>query len=241
MRCLFCSTFVVALFIFPFNIITGQSSITAAGSSLLSAKAYFQNEIKDNMHLFTGKKYYKYEPGLQGFPFFETNQMQSADIFYDGNLYKNIPLLFDIVRQLAVINQYQQETRIQLLTEKIEYFTLNGHRFENISFDKGGVNSVNKGLFDIVFTGKASVLVKRIKNIKKGFRAEDPYSFSEEDEYFVKKEKGLFNAGNKKAVMLAFDDKKDFVRIFIKKNNLKFKKSIEKDLIMTAAYYSTLN
>jgi len=241
MRCLSCSTIIVVLFVFPFQIIKGQSSVTAEESSFLSAKTYFKNEVRENTHLYTGKEYYKYESGITGFPFFETNQMQNGDVFYDGNLYKNVPLLYDIVRQAVVINQYHQETRIQLLTEKIDYFILNGHRFETISPAEGEVGNISKGLFDVAFTGKASVLVKRVKSIRKGLRAEDPYSFKEEDEYYLKKGKSVYNASDKKAVLQVFDDKKDLVNTFIRKNNLKFKKDKEKDLIMTAAYYSTLN
>lgn len=241
MRCLCCSIFTVALFVFPFKITKGQSSITADEPSFLSAKLYFQNEIKENADLFTGKEYYKYESGIKGFPFFMTELMQNADIFYEGTLYKNVPLLYDIVRQVVVIKQYQQETRIQLLGEKIKYFILGGHRFETTPPAEGEGDDISEGLYDAAFTGKASVLIKRVKYVKKGLHAEDPYSFSEEDELYVKKGKSVYNVSNKKAVMQAFDDKKDLVKTFVRKNNLKFKKNIEKDLIMTAAYYSTLN
>lgn len=240
MRCLCCFTYVLLL-IFPFKIIKGQPSITSAESSLLNTKNFFQNEIKEYAHLYTGKEYFKYESGIKGFPFFETDQMQTGDIFYDENLYTNVPMLYDIVRQAVVINQYQQEARIQLLTEKIKYFVLNGHRFEVISQAEGEADKISKGLFDVAFIGKASVLIKRIKSIKKGLRAEDPYSFKQEDEYYLKKGRSLYNISDKKAALEVLSDKKDLVRTFIRKNNLKFKKDIEKDLITTAAYYSTLN
>ena len=150
-------------------------------------------------------------------------------------------MLYDIVRQVVVINQYQQDKRIQLLTEKVEYFIFNGHRFEIISQTGEEAVSTSKGLYDIAFTGKASVLVKRIKSIRKGLRAEDPNSFKEEDEYYLKKGKSLYNVSDKKSVLDVFNDKKDLVKTFTRKNNLKFKKDIEKDLITAAAYYSTLN
>ncbi len=241
MRCLCCLTCVVVLFTFPSNIVIGQSADTADNPSFQITKTYYQNEIKEDTHLYTGKEYYKYEPGISGFPFFETDQMHTGDIFYDGNLYRNVPMLYDVVRQVVVINQYQQDSRMQLLTEKIKYFTYNGHRFEIFSQAAEEAGNITKGLYDIAFTGKASVLVKRIKSIRKGLRAEDPYSFKEEDEYYVKKGNTLYNVSDKKGVLETFDDKKDLVKTFIRKNNLKFKKEIEKDLVMTAAYYSTLN
>ena len=240
MRCLCCVTFVIVLFVFPFKILKGQSPLTDDKPSFLSAKAYYINEIKESTHLYTGKEYYKYESGIRGFPFFVSEVMQTGDIFYDGFLYKNIPLLYDIVRQVVVINQYQQEARIQLLTEKIKYFTLNEHRFETIPAE-GEDDNISKGLYDVAFAGKANVLIKRIKGIRKGLRAEDPYSFREEDEFYIKKGKTVFNVTNKKAAIEAFGDKKDLVKAFIRKNKLRFKKNIEKDLITTAAYYSTLN
>ena len=239
--CRFC--FFLSLNIFfnlPFTT-KAQTSFADSSSAAFNIQAYFQNEIKEDAHLYTGKEYRNYEPGIKGFPFFMNDEMLKGNIFYDGNLYKEVPMLFDIVRQQVVINNYNQDNRIQLLIEKIKYFTLNDHRFETISQAVGKEENISKGLYDVMYAGKASVLVKRIKNIKKGLRPEDPYSFIEEDELYIKNRKSLYSISGKNAVMNALDDKKDLVKTFIRKNRLRFKKNIEKDVIMTATYYSTLN
>ena len=75
---------------------------------------------------------------------------------------------------------------IKLLNEKIKYFTFDGHRFENIFSSEGRDGNITNTFYDIMFNGKACVLVKRIKHIKNGIKAEDPTSFVEQDELYVR-------------------------------------------------------
>src|SRR5665811_375840 len=200
-----------------------------------------RNQIQEDAQLYTGKEFIKYSVNIKGYPFFETDQMQTASIFYDGTLYENVPLLYDVVAQEIVINRYNSDERIRLLNEKIKYFIFDGHRFENIFSVEGRDENVTNIFYDIMFTGKASVLVKRIKHIKSAIRAEDPTSFVEEDELYVRNGNNLYAIDGKNSTLQAFGDKKNEVKNFIKKNKFRFKKNMEKELVMTAEYYSTLN
>ena len=241
MRFIFFTILPALLFIFHFDKAKAQNETGISSTSLQFTKIYFQNEIKGDAHLYTGEAYAKYDPGVKGDPFYLFNQMQNGDIFYDDVLYKNIPLLFDIVRQKVIINRYHDDTRIQLLNEKIKYFTLGNHRFENFAQASGKDGSISKDIFEVVFTGKASILAQRVKTIKHGLQADDPYNFAEDDVLYVRNGNNLFQINNRKAVLPAFDDKKELIKIFIRKKHLRFKKNIEKDLVMVAAYYDTLN
>lgn len=228
--------------IFPLKKTVAQTAATTSlADSSINIKTFFQNEIKGNAHLYTGKEFIEYSVNIKGHPFFETDQMQNGEIFYDGTLYEKVPLLYDIVGQQIVINRYNSDKRIQLINDKIKYFTFDGHRFENIFSAEGKDESITNTFYDIVFNGNASVLVKRIKHIKNGLKAEDPTSFVELDELYVRNGKNLYAIDNKNSALNAFNDKKDLVKIFIRKNKFRFKKNIEKELIAIAEYYSTLN
>ncbi|HEY5406340.1 MAG TPA: hypothetical protein VIJ92_04595 [Ginsengibacter sp.] len=227
---------------FPFKKIVAQTFVVQSmPDSFISVKAFFKNEIKENALLYTGKEFIKYSVNIKGHPFFETDQMQTGSVFYDGTLYENVPLLYDIVAQEIIINRYNSDERIKLLNEKIKYFIFDGHRFENIFSVEGRNESISNTFYDIMFTGKASVLVKRIKHIKNGLRAEDPTLFVEEDELYVRNGNNLYAIDGKNSILQAFSDKKDLVKTFIRKNKFRFKKNIEKELILTTEYYSTLN
>jgi hypothetical protein len=236
------SAFILLSILFPLKKTAAQTSaIQIEPDSFINAKTFFQNEIKEDAHLYTGKEFIKYSVNIKGHPFFETDQMQNGTVFYDGTLYENVPLLYDIVSQEIVINRYNNDERMKLLNEKIKYFTFDGYRFENIFSVEGKDENVSSTIYEIMSEGRAGVLAKRIKRIKNGLKAEDPTSFVEEDELYIRNGKNLYAIDNKNSILQAFSDKKDFVKIFIRKNKFRFKKNIEKELIMTAEYYSTLN
>jgi hypothetical protein len=242
MDCRFVPALILLAIIFSFNKTTAQtSSLQSIPDSFINVKEFFQNEIKEDVHLYTGKEFIKYSVNIKGHPFFETDQMQNGTVFYDGTLYENVPLLYDIVSQEIVINRYNSDERMKLLNEKIKYFTFDGYRFENIFSVEGKDENVSSTIYEIMSEGRAGVLAKRIKRIKNGLKAEDPTSFVEEDELYIRKGKNLYAIDSKNPVLQAFSDKKDFVKAFIRKNKFRFKKNIEKELIMTAEYYSTLN
>lgn len=233
--------YTVVVSVSALNTTTGQTSSSDQSASLKNTLAYFQTEIGEDAHLYTGKEYTPYEKGIKGDPFFSSSQMQNGTVFYDGTLYTDIPLLFDIVRQEVVINFYDQDVRIKLLNEKIKYFTLAGHRFENIVLAEGKEENVVHALYDVVFDGRASVLVKRAKRIKTPVRAEEPPVFVEDDAVFVRNAGALYAVDSRNSLLQALNDKNELIKTYIRKNKFRFKKNMEKEIILTAAYYSTLN
>jgi len=228
--------------LFAFYKTNGQTSSSSDRSaSFRNSLSYFQNEIGADSHLYTGKEYTPYEKGIKGHSFFMSDQMQNSDLFYDGTLYTNIPLLFDIVRQEIVINRYHQNVRMKLLSEKVKYFILAGHRFENITLAEGKEEYLSNGIYDIIFDGKASVLVKRLKRIRYPLKAEDPPGFVEEDLFYIRNGNSLYAVDSRSSLLQALDDKGELIKAYVRKSKFRFKKNIEKELMMAAAYYSTLN
>ena len=219
----------------------GQTSSSMQSAASQNILAYFSNEIGENAHLYTGKEYAPAERGVRGHPFFNSAQMEKNDIFYDGTLYTNIPLIFDIVRQEIVINRYDGFTRMKLLNEKVKYFTFAGHRFENLLLAEGKNENTASGIYDVVFDGKAKVLVKRFKRIKSALKAEDPPSYVQEDEFFIVRGNTLYPVDSKGSLFQAFNDQKELIKAFARKNRFRLKKNIEKEIILATAYYSSLN
>jgi hypothetical protein len=240
------------LFILPLTVCSlfvQAQNTTDRDAAFTNIEAYYQHKITDEAFLFTGKQYSPYEAGLIGTPFYKTDKMQKGDIFYDGNLYRNVPMLFDNVRQQVIINNYQHTAWLQLLSEKVKYFVFDGYRFErfDIFSNPNETAEATNAFYEIMFAGKTSVLVKREKIIKKGKKSDNPNFrsapdfFIENDAFFIKNNNKLYPVSGKKDVINSLEDKKSSVKNFIRKNHLRFKKDFEKDLVTTAAYYSSLN
>jgi hypothetical protein len=83
--------------------------------------------------------------------------------------------------------------------------------------------------------------VKRLKRIKNALKAEDPPEFVEEDAFFIRNGTSLYVVDNRSSLLDALKDKKELIKRYIQKNKFRLKKNVEKELVMTAAYYSTLN
>lgn len=236
-------TFTFFLILLVFSKINGQPSTfdSTQSAALNYAKEYFRDKVAEDAHLYIGKDYTHYKKSsLTGHPFFVSGQMQNSEVYYDGALYDNVPLLFDIVNQEILINRYNQNVSMKLLNEKIKYFILNNHRFEKVSqTDKEG--NVTTGIYDVVFNGKASVLVKRAKRIHATSNLNEPSAFVEIDEFFIRKGNSFYNIDKKSSIMHTLSDKKELMKAFIRKNKFRFKKNIEEEMIATAAYYETLN
>ncbi len=238
MYCLYLVVF-VGLF-FSFNHTIAQTTSSNKSSAYDNIKEYYQNEIGDKSHLYNGREYAKYKSGIQGTQFFISPEMQSSAIFYDGTLYEDVPLLFDLVRQEVVINRYDENTRIKLLNEKIKYFIISGHRFENIIANEENTKDISSGFFDIIFSGKASVLVSRIKKVEMTLNPEDPPKFTERDKIFILNGNSIYSIEKTTSILKALNDKKDLVKTFIRKNKFRFKNNTEEELVKAVAYYETL-
>ncbi len=223
------------------NRTNGQTSSPDQLVSFKNSIAYFQDEMGADIHLYTGKEYTPYEKVIKGNPFFFSAEMENSDVFYDGTLYTNVPLLFDIVRQEIVVNRYNQNVKMTLLGEKVKYFTIAGHHFENIALSQGKGESAGNMIYDLVFDGRASVYVKRSKRIKYPVRAEEPPEFVEEDQFYLRNGSILYAVDNKSSLLQALKDKNELIKTYLRKNGFRLKRNLEKELIATVAYYSTLN
>ncbi len=238
MHCLY--PLVLIGLLFTFNKSIAQTTSSNESAAYNNIKAYYENEIGDKSHLYTGKEYPPYKSGIKGTQFFISPQMESSTIFYDGTLYEDVPLLFDLVRQDVIINRYEDNTRIKLLNEKIKYFIISGHRFENTNLSEGGTEDINSAFYDIVVDGKASVLVSRIKKVEMTLNPEDPPKFTERDKIFIRNKNKFYPVDNTNSILKALSDKKDLVRTFIRKNKFRFKNNTEGEISKTVAYYETL-
>ena len=228
-----------AILITLFAVLTGtrafcQNSSNNCDTSLEYAKEYFKNNVAAGSFLYSGREYAPYSLNIKGNPFFDSGDMNIGNVFYDGHLYENVPMLYDIVRQLIIIDRYHDNPRITLLSEKVKYFTIHDHLFQNIHAENGSY------FYDITYNGVAGVWVKRIKVTRKAVHAEEPDSFTERDEFYIKKGNSLFAVTNKASALAGFEDKQNQLKSFIRKKKLTFKKNIEQDLIQVASFYSSL-
>ncbi len=130
LACLFCLSF-------SSNSIIAQAPLADSSHYNLALNHLYTsyiNAIGENTHLLNGSEYNEDHPGISGNQYWYSNIPQPGSIYYDGVFYRDVLLMYDIVRSDVVIRNKQQLS-IKLLNEKINYFILGNKVFRHIKRD----------------------------------------------------------------------------------------------------------
>jgi len=202
----------------------------------------YKKEVQENLHIFNGIEYLRTGHGVKGTPFFEADSLLPGSVFYDGRLYENIPLHYDMVTDEVIISNYAQNNEIKLVSEKLLYFSVDQHLFVRITADSATPGFIKTGYYEKLYDGKMMVLAHRQKLSRTaGTASDNEIRYNEYNDYFVFLNNTFFRAGDKADFLSIAGDKKDAIRKYIKDNKLKFKKKREADMVSVAEYYSQLN
>lgn len=212
---------------------------------------------KTQLAVYTGREYYpyflkddnKYKYGAMAVttagprpgehPFFISDDFRSEKIEFDGVVYPNINLAYDICKSEVVVLNPERKALV-IPTTKVKRFTYAGHSFQAFV----NVNGLKTDFYDVLYgSDSVNLCVKRRKNMTELWRTiSDYYIVLNNQAYPVSlvstKSKSV---GIKATVLKIFADKEDQVRSYIRQNKLKFTKAKkEKSLQKVVEYYASL-
>lgn len=198
--------------------------------------AYNNSLATKTSGLYTGSLYVRDYFKVKGHPFFQIDSFQKGEIFYNGVLYKNTNLLYDLSHN-NVITEYVEGLRLILVPEKISYFNLAGHSFVR----RNNVFSADEVFYDLLFGGKIEILVSRTKQLEPWVKSQEFRDvFVQKNKYYIQKNETFYRVNNKKELLDVLSDKKSDLNDFIAKNKLDFRKHFENALLETARYYEQI-
>jgi hypothetical protein len=190
-------------------------------------------------------------PGYTGYPyqvtnghqFFESPNFSKGTIFYDGMLYQDIPMWYDLVKDQVVVQTLDSLSLISLHNERIDYFSLLGHHFKKIIQEPSNSNSITTGFYDQIYKGKSEVLVRRFKGTLEDVSPEGIFTkiLKQKNEIYLKKDGKYFSVQSSGSVLKALGNNQKEILSQLKKNSIKFKKDPEKATVMMVMYYDQLN
>ncbi|UOQ71268.1 hypothetical protein [Hymenobacter cellulosilyticus] len=221
-----------------------DSSLLAAATTRLTSLQMAPAE--GNSNLYNGTEYVRYEKtfrSVKGHQFFQAAEELTGNIFYDGALYTNVPLQYDIRYDQLVLRFPQSPYQLKLHTEKVGYFTVNRHRFVQINGPAPATaGALVPGFYDVLYEGRTRVLAKRIKKIQETLTGGGvELAFLESNRFFLEKEGKPYPISGKGDLLTALADKKKELRQFVSAQKLSFNKDQqEASFVKLARYYDTL-
>lgn len=202
---------------------------------------YFNTALKRQLPLYNGHQYEFYSRTITGTAYFkDATTWNTGSLNYDGSYYTNIPLLYDIVKDVLVSYLPDGYTKYALVSGKVNDFYLLDHHFIylNDSLDTKGF-SIKAGFYDQLYIGHLQVWAKRVKTLQNDIAAGAKLKeyFSERTYYYLKKDNKYYVITNESSFTNLFKDIKKELQQQLKANKTDFKNDTEKAIIMLATYY----
>jgi hypothetical protein len=207
----------------------------------------FYKSIGEQSRLYDGHEYLPYDPHIKGnalFPY-DAQGWEPGEVAYDGILYKNVPMMYDVYKDALVVLLYNKFTMYTLLKTRVHDFSFSNHHFvrldaDSISNDKSGIVS---GYYDQLYSGKIEVLARRSKSIQNSSNSvvlTPETFFTSTDDYYLRKGNTYYKIGSKGAILGVLKDKKSELQQYLRSNKIKYGANPEDAMAKMAAYYDHL-
>lgn len=214
---------------------------TPLDSSYINALTVYANTVGVNQHIYNGAEYIDYDHRINGNPFFEKKSFAGGSIMYDGVLYNNVQIIYDIWRDDVVIKNHNN-LPLLLVKEKVAAFNIEGHHFIKITADSLTEKLGLSGFYNVLYNGNVKLFAKRKKVIDEKITSQSSESsFLQKNEYYILNNSVFFAVADKRSVLSALSDQKPTLQKYMKQQKLKFRKNLEADLIKAVAYYGGIN
>ncbi|MBS1505089.1 MAG: hypothetical protein JSS79_00470 [Bacteroidetes bacterium] len=195
---------------------------------------FYKTKIGPAAKLYNGKEYRPYRARKGETPYL-FQRWEKANLEYDGQLYSNVPIMIDLSRSVVIMNY--KGGFLQLINEKISHFTVKGRKF--VSLHPIGLPT---GFYELLYDGNSKVYSLRQRQLQeRQWGMEITWEFVEQVSYFIAGSDKLQSVSGNIDVVSLFPGQTQALKTYMRKNNLRFKKHFERDLIAVATYYDQLN
>jgi hypothetical protein len=227
------------------NYIFGQSEMqdsVKCRNAISNTIALYTETVGVQAGIYNGCDY-QYERINSGHVFFETNNLVKGSIVYNHIEYRDVPMLYDIVRDELVIQGNYQPYFILLASNKISQFSLSGHTFTRISADSLTGTAIQTGFYECLYNGKTKAWVKNRKVIDESIDNGNILKKTavEKNKWFISKQGTYYEVQGKSSILKVLSDKKKEIQQFSKKNKIRFKDDMNNALAFIMAYYDKIS
>ena len=232
-----------AVLIFQFISISDSYAQQTSDSVLYkeSLANIYQSYVKgigDNAQIYHGREFIRNGQRANGYPFYESDNMLVGSVSYQGMIYPDQNVYYNIVSDELITNNYAHNAFIVLSPEKVDSFVIQHHVFVPLS--AGKINHLEKdGYYDQLYAGEPGVYAKREKRLVVGSGSEET-RYVEHIDYFIKLKNAFYAVDGKSELLDILKDQSDVLKKYIRTNKLNFKKDPETSLVLTTIYYSQL-
>ena len=205
------------------------------------ALALYDSATIESQHLYNGLQYYIYDSPSDEHQFYRTEEWEIGSVFYGGQLFRGVPLLYDIVKDQLVARYKQGFGNVTLQSQKVGYFTVPGHTFVRVEADTGRVEGLRTGFYDQLYTGKTKVVARRVKERQQDLSDRKvTINFPQKDVYYLYQAGEYHPVRTKKSVLTYLADQKRPLKKYLRDRHLTFRDNRQAAILALARHYDEL-
>ncbi len=237
------------IFSIPFFLIFAFSQISLAQEvdSTLTVQhtaglpvARYKEATALTQNLYNGRLYYIYDARQDEHQFFENRKWIKGNVFYDGQKYDSVQMLYDIVRDEVVIKHFNGDNLL-LQSAKVKYFSLLNHNYERLLSGVDIEPGMRTGFYDMLYTGKSRAIVRRIKQRQEKIVDKRVITlFPPKNFYYIWKDGHYHSVHTRKSLMALFPEYQKMLKKSLREQNIRFRKERENAIVKTVALYDQL-
>lgn len=206
------------------------------------AISIYHGSLQQQSGLYNGSEYVQYMHLLkEGHPYLDTAALTNGNVCYDGTVYKNVPMLYDIIKDELIIQHFNKVFLVQLVHPKIDSFSLQAHHFLPLGRDSIMGRNIQEGFYDRLYNGKVELYVRRRKFIRESIREmEVERNVYQKDSYFLCKDGIYHDIYTESSILKLLKDKRAELRQALRKQRIRFRKDRERAMKLIAEQYDAL-
>lgn len=192
----------------------------------------------DWLPLYNGRLFYSYPFITTGNAFYPDNEWHTGEIVYDGITYSSIPILYDAYKDVVLV-KHPVNLTIILFSKRVKEFSFGDNYF--FYKNEGERDNMKKGFYQLILTGKVTLLSKRIKFYQETINGmELQREFLVKDEYYILKNGSYYQISNQKNFFQLLKEKRRELMSKRKQLKLRFKRDPENFIKILTSYYNQL-
>ena len=218
---------------------TDTSFIATASANAVKKYSEF---IQGQTGLYSGTEYKTPDRTNEQHPFFGEFDWQEGEVFYNGEFYDNITLLYDLTSDNVIIEHYYNGQEIMLIKAKVEKFRILENHFVNLNGSSLLPGLSDPGFYRLVYDGPTRLLARHKKQIEEKIETNrvEVY-FTPRTRYFVLKDGAYTRVSKKKDFFRLFPDQKQALRSFLAEKKIRITKKNPEALALLAKHFDSIN
>ena len=215
-----------------------QPDTAFVATAKANALAEYSKALRTQARLYNGSRYLPPEHDLEEHPYFVSPDWINGSVYYDGEYFSDVPLMYDLYNQTLVAEHASSGHPIRLVEEKLQYFTLEGHYFERIINDSVQNSLPATGIYEVLYRGPTKVVARRQQQLREQIVSTViERSYDEKNRYFILRDSAFFPVKGKASVLKLLSARKNDIKRFLRQKDLSFSTNRELALKSIAEYY----